>query len=123
MAGYYGLAAGEKVTKLCFVFRSADKTKEGKDTGGADIFVPVYKAGLNVTFTNPTANQAVAVGTVVNFNIASSVAANLNLLINNTSVKQHHLQQHSLTAIHSAIRAIILLLLRQRSILKSFTIH
>ena len=87
MAGYYGLAAGEKVTKLCFVFRSADKTKEGKDTGGADIFVPVYKAGLNVTFTNPTANQAVAVGTVVNFNIASSVAANLNLLINNTSVK------------------------------------
>ena len=87
MAGYYGLAAGEKVTKLCFVFRSEDKTKEGKDTGGADIFVPVYKAGLNVTFTNPTANQTVAVGSVVDFSVASSVAANLNLLINNTSVK------------------------------------
>ena len=87
MAGYYGLNAGEKVTKLCFVFRSEDKTKEGKDTGGADIFVPVYKAGLNVTFTNPTANQTVAVGSVVDFSVASSVAANLNLLINNTSVK------------------------------------
>ncbi len=87
MADYYGLNAGEKVTKLCFVFRSEDKTKEGKDTGGADIFVPVYKAGLNVTFTNPTANQTVAVGSVVDFSVASSVAANLNLLINNTSVK------------------------------------
>lgn len=87
MAGYYGLNAGEKVTKLCFVFRSEDKTKEGKDTGGADILVPVYKAGLNVTFTNPTANQTVAVGSVVDFSVASSVAANLNLLINNTSVK------------------------------------
>ena len=87
MAGYYGLNAGEKVTKLCFVFRSEDKTKEGKDTGGTDIFVPVYKAGLNVTFTNPTANQTVAVGSVVDFSVASSVAANLNLLINNTSVK------------------------------------
>ena len=87
MAGYYGLNAGEKVTKLCFVFRSEDKTKEGKDTGGADIFVPLYKAGLNVTFTNPTANQTVAVGSVVDFSVASSVAANLNLLINNTSVK------------------------------------
>jgi len=90
MAGYYGLTAGEKVTKLCFVFRSVvvpGATKEGKDTGGADIFVPVYKAGLNVTFTNPTTNQTVAVGSVVDFNVAASAAANLNLLINNTSVK------------------------------------
>ena len=87
MSGYYGLTAGEKVTKLCFVFRSADKTKEGKDTGGADIFVPVYKAGLNVAFTTPASNQSVTMGTVINFAIGSTVPANLNLLINNESKK------------------------------------
>src|SRR5665647_1179401 len=54
MTTFYGLTAGEKVTKLVFVFRNGLKTKEGKDTGGTDIFVNVYQAGLNVAFTNPT---------------------------------------------------------------------
>ena len=87
LSGYYGLTAGEKVTKLCFVFRSGDKTKEGKDVGGADIFVPVYKAGLNVAFTSPASNISVAAGTSVDFAVGSTVPANLNLLINGASVK------------------------------------
>lgn len=38
---YYNLASDELVSKLCFVFRTADSKKEGKDVGGADIFVEV----------------------------------------------------------------------------------
>jgi 1,4-alpha-glucan branching enzyme len=50
---YYGILPGEVVKELAFVFRSSDNTREGKDIGGADIFYPVYAAGLNVTITKP----------------------------------------------------------------------
>jgi len=84
---YYGLATGEVVTKMAFVFRNGTGTLQGKDTGGADIFLDVFQAGLNVAFTNPTSNQSVTVGTTTNIQVASSISANLNLLINGTSVK------------------------------------
>ncbi len=87
MASYFGLNAGEVVNKIAMVFRNGLKTKEGKDTGGADIFINVYVPGLNVVFTSPTDNQSVAVVSVVNFTINASPAANLNLLLNNVSVK------------------------------------
>ncbi len=89
MNTYYGISSssGEKVTKLCFVFRSADKSKEGKDVGGADIFIPVFKTGLNVKFTAPIGNQSVAPGTTIDFSVASTISANLNLLLDNNSVK------------------------------------
>jgi 1,4-alpha-glucan branching enzyme len=86
MTTYYGLTAGEKVTKLVFVFRNGLKTKEGKDVNGTDIFVNVYQAGLNVAFTNPILDQAVPVNTLMNIGVSASVAANLNLLVNGTSV-------------------------------------
>ena len=41
LKSYYGLKDGEAVTQMCFVFRSGDKSKEGKDAGGKDIFVDV----------------------------------------------------------------------------------
>ncbi len=37
---YYGVVDSDTITKLCFVFRNADGTKELKDNGN-DIFVPV----------------------------------------------------------------------------------
>ncbi|GHT74251.1 hypothetical protein AGMMS50262_06830 [Bacteroidia bacterium] len=87
IAGYYGLAANEKVTKLAFVFRSADKTKEGKDTGGVDIFVDVHEAGLAVSFITPASNLSLEAGTTLNIDVASTVAADLTLYINNANVK------------------------------------
>jgi glycosidase len=80
---YYGIPANETVTTLCFVFRSADKTKEGKDVGGADIFVPVYKAGLNVIFISPSSNKSVPTGTTIDFSVVSTQVANLNLYLDN----------------------------------------
>ncbi len=86
MTTYYGLTTGEVVKKICFVFRNKTGSLQGKDTGGADIFVNVYQAGLNVAFTNPASDQAVTVGTVMNIGVSSSVSASLNLLVNGTSV-------------------------------------
>lgn len=87
IATYYGLNTGEVVEKLAFVFRNGLKTKEGKDTGGKDIYLTVYDAGLNVNFTNPASNKSVAVGTTENISIAASIEANLELLIDGASVK------------------------------------
>ena len=87
MTTYYGLSTGEVVSKMAFVFRNGLATKEGKDTGGTDIFVNVYQAGLNVAFTNPTSNQVVSAGTTTNIQFSSSLAADLSLSINGTSVQ------------------------------------
>jgi len=55
--GYYGVPAGEKVLKMAFVFRSAFEVGgqwiTGRDENGADIFIDVFEAGLNVTFIKP----------------------------------------------------------------------
>lgn len=91
MASYYGLTSGEVVTKLAFVFRNGTPTgtiyKEGKDTGGKDIFVPVYEAGLNVAFSSPTTNQSVAVGASISFSVVSSITADLSLQVDGATVK------------------------------------
>lgn len=87
MSAYYGLTSGEVVEKLAFVFRNSTGSIEGKDTGGKDIFVPVYENTLNVLFSAPTSNQTVPENGVVNFTITASEAANLTLYINGTNVK------------------------------------
>ncbi|HPT43118.1 MAG TPA: alpha-amylase family glycosyl hydrolase [Paludibacteraceae bacterium] len=89
MTGYYGLTTGEVVKKLAFVFRNGLKTKEGKDgtvSSPRDIMLTVYDAGLNVGFTNPAADKSVAVGTSETITFTSSIAANLELFINGSSV-------------------------------------
>ena len=87
IAMFYALSSGEIVSQLCFVFRSADKTKEGKDVGNADIFIDVKQAGLNVVFTNPASNKSVTPGTTENITFVSSVPADLELRINGNPVK------------------------------------
>ncbi|MCB0629472.1 MAG: alpha-amylase family glycosyl hydrolase [Saprospiraceae bacterium] len=53
---YYQVPAGEAIEQLAFVFRNADGSKEGKDTGGADIFYEVYDASLQIALTSPAQN-------------------------------------------------------------------
>ncbi|MBP1664072.1 MAG: alpha amylase catalytic region [Bacteroidetes bacterium] len=89
MTGYYGLTTGEVVKKLAFVFRNGLKTKEGKDgtvSSPRDIMLTVYDAGLNVGFTNPAADKSVAIGTSETITFTSSIAADLELFINGSSV-------------------------------------
>ena len=39
---YYGAPESDTITHMAFVFRNGDCSKEGKDVGGADIFVEVF---------------------------------------------------------------------------------
>jgi 1,4-alpha-glucan branching enzyme len=55
---YYGVPAGVEILRLAFVFRSGvrtgDRFLEGKDDGGADIFVDIFGKPVNVVFSKPT---------------------------------------------------------------------
>ena len=87
MATYFNLAQGVVVKKIAMVFRNGLRTKEGKDVGNSDIFLTVYDAGLNLTFTSPTTNQSIASGTSLNFTMSSSLESNLELTMNGASLK------------------------------------
>lgn len=79
---YYGVKSGETVTQLAFVFRSADKSKEGKETGGKDIFVDVHAAGLTVRFDQPAEKENILIGTPVTIKASASAASDLKLYVN-----------------------------------------
>ena len=80
---YYGITdPALSVTKLAFVFRTADCSKEGKGEGNSDIFIDVLSSGLQVVvetsftgnlITPSTANASFSVGTTKNADITLSV--------------------------------------------------
>lgn len=86
MAAYYNLPTGEVVRRLAFVFRNGNRTREGKDVGGRDIFVTVFDAGLNVIFTHPSTDLSVAPGTAINFAVKTTLDAQISLSVNNNQV-------------------------------------
>lgn len=82
---YYGVAAGEKVLKLAFVFRNADGSKEGKDNG-KDIFVDVHEKGLRVSFETPLSDQLLEKNTSLTVKANSSEISTLKLFLNGTQL-------------------------------------
>jgi hypothetical protein len=47
---FYELGGGEVVSKLAFVFRNVDGSKECKNTDGSDIFIELSQGGFSVLF-------------------------------------------------------------------------
>lgn len=79
---YYGVPQGEKILKLAFVFRSSDSQKEGKDTGGKDIFATIYEDVYAINITNPTEATVAALNQSIIFSAAATKKSNLNLSVN-----------------------------------------
>lgn len=80
---FYGVPDGEQIEQMAFVFRNADGTKEGKATGGQNIYADVYQAALVVSLTSPSGelfhqNESITVSAV------SSADANLSLKLDET---------------------------------------
>ena len=81
---YFGAPSGEKILKIAIVFRNPNGSKEGKDTGGKDIFVDIYESGLNIAFTEPSGSiQLLEKGATVTFSASASQNTILNLYIDN----------------------------------------
>jgi glycosidase len=81
---FYGLAETDVVTKICLVFRSADATKQTSP----DIFIDVFTAGLNATFTLPEKFSNVAeLNDLIPVKAAATMADSVTLYINGEYIK------------------------------------
>ncbi|MFC7000075.1 DUF4961 domain-containing protein [Rufibacter roseus] len=89
---YYNVPANEEIKALMFVFRNSNGSREGKDTGGKDIQVPIYQTGnINVSFSQPTVGMNglfVNQNQVVEVQGNSSASAKLMLYINGEKVQE-----------------------------------
>ncbi len=85
---FYGVPANEKITKLCFVFRSADGKKEGKTATGGDIFVDVVDKGFQMSLTSSVPEGIVNASTgAVTFTMSTTQAASLSITVNDKELK------------------------------------
>ncbi|WP_320110914.1 alpha-amylase family glycosyl hydrolase [Draconibacterium orientale] len=80
---FYGVEAGDKVTELCFVFRTADANDQT-----ADLFVTVFEEGLVVNITDPSESSIIKANEAITFSAQSSVEADLKLSLNETILAQ-----------------------------------
>lgn len=84
---YYGCAATDIVTQLCFVFNDGPNgSLEGKTSTGGDIFVDLIDPGLTAKITSPIGSTLVGQGETVNIVGESSQTAELSLSVNGTQV-------------------------------------
>lgn len=98
---YYGVAAGDIIEQMAFVFRSGDKSKTGKDTGSKDIFVDVSAEELAVSIESPLDKLVVTAGTDVVVKANSILSDQLTLFVNDVEVKStgETSIQHTITAV------------------------
>jgi glycosidase len=76
---FYSLSASDVVTKICLVIRNSDGTKQTRP----DIFIDVFPAGLNATFTLPSKLSLVAeLNDQIPVKVAATSADSISLYIN-----------------------------------------
>ena len=84
---FYGITdPSEKVLKLCFVFRSKDGSKTGREADGGDIFVDVHQSGLALSFTSNAKSSVLNASTNnVTFTAATTQVADMKIYLNSVS--------------------------------------
>lgn len=84
---YYQITEGETVTALCFVFRTGDNKKVGKDEDGGDIFVSVVDNNFHLSLTNDLNTLAIIDShKTVKFTAAATMECNMEILVDGTSI-------------------------------------
>lgn len=85
---YYGITnPDEVVTKLAFVFRTANNSKEAKDADGKDIYIDVIANKLLVEITSTLTGPVVLPGQEnVTFTVTSNHAGTIELFVDDTSI-------------------------------------
>ena len=84
---FYNLNVGETVTKMMFVFRNAQGTVVGRNADGSDIYLNIYAAGFNASFSQPTLeSQIVNANQVVPVTANSSLPSDISISVNGSQV-------------------------------------
>jgi len=78
---FYSVLSTELVTKMNFVFRSADGTKQTND-----LFVTVNTEGLHINITSPSRINVFDKNQSFQFTAASTASADLKLFLNNQQI-------------------------------------
>jgi len=78
---YFGCPTDEKILQIALVFRSSTGSPEGKDTGGNDIYVDIYEAGLNLSFERNVDYVLDNPGASISFTANASLDAELSISI------------------------------------------
>lgn len=77
---YYGITDPTVVVKkLAFVFRTADKSQEGKGPGNSDIFLNVYQTGAHIELTSTLQSPFAPVGEDVTLTAAATMAGKIEI--------------------------------------------
>lgn len=84
---YKDVTDASSITKLAFVFRNADGSKTGKDSGDKDIFVDVSQPGLNIKINTPSHNAIYSVNDNISTSAVVSESSTLKLYINDVETK------------------------------------
>lgn len=89
---YYGVPDTDTITQMAFVFRSdfpytGSTYYEGKDDGGKDIFVEVFKEGLNINLISPEKySLVVELNEQIEVLASASLSDSVSLFIDNTFI-------------------------------------
>jgi glycosidase len=82
---FYGTLTTEKVLKIAIVFRNAAASQQTRP----DLFIDVFQAGLNCTFTLPVKPSfVVEKNAQVNISVSATLGDSLSLFINNQFIKR-----------------------------------
>lgn len=85
---YYGITdPAVNVTRLAFVFRTGDCSKEGKGEGNSDIFIDVLDSGLQVAIETGLTGSIVTPSTAqVTFKVGATKPADITLSVNDEEI-------------------------------------
>lgn len=88
LRSYFGITnATETIQKIAMVIRNSDGSKTGRDLGAADIIVPVYTPGLNLTLNTPaSAISLVTLSSALTLKATASQPCTLKMYLNNTQI-------------------------------------
>ncbi len=85
---FYQVPEDEEIQKLAFVFRNEDGSKEGKATGGSDIFVDLSQPGLAIKINSPQNNEIFDAGEEILIEISAQQNEQIELFIDNVRLNQ-----------------------------------
>jgi len=80
---FYSVADGQKVTEICFVFRSSTGSPQTNN-----LYVNVYEEGLVVEISEPENNSIFALSDTVSISANASVEAALKIFVNDSLINE-----------------------------------
>lgn len=87
MRTYFGITdPSEVIEEIALVFRTGDKSKEGKTAAGGDIFVDVYGSGFQMLLQSDAPGTVVGSPTTINLTAATTEKATITIAVNGNTL-------------------------------------